>query len=376
MSFILETDPPHATKIPENAHLCRIVIVNRSSTDEQDLRLVSALQDAPRAPWAELAPVLQMSEDTLSDRWCRLRSQGLAWISLVDQQYILERTRTFVLLRPEPGHTHELLQQLIHQPLIKTIHRISGSFSISLLLETEGRGETEWFLYHVLGNLRTIRDFEVLPAIGPITTGAAWRTAALSRTEREQLSFLNSRRNDSPDSLIRSTWVESDEVATSIVEELAEDGRRTSADLVRRLRSRHDLQTSTSTVNRKIKKVLNTPGVLIRCDISAGDMGWNCVVMLWGKISSEQAANLLSEKEKGATHAHQYVPEIRSFLLLAGPVNVHITVWLHQLEDLPAIESRLVTWLPSLGVTDRSVVYSTPKRMGFVLQNGRRTPSA
>lgn len=346
--------------------------MKHSNTDERDLVIISSLQDAPRASWAELAPVLRMGEDTLAERWGRLHSQGLAWVSLVDQQRIVGRAQTFILLRTKVGHSREVLEQLLQNPLVMTIHRISGSFNMSLLLETDDSREAEWFITEMLERIGNIDQVQVLPALGLIVTGAEWRTAALNHAEREKLAQIRTRDISRQKKILAPGWARRDAIATALIEELKHDGRMTSAHLTRRLKEEHGLTTSTSTVIRKITKILSTPGTLIRCDISASDLGWNAVVMLWGRLPPEDAARLCSEKAAAATSAHRTVPEIRSLLLLAGSVNFHATFWLHTLETLPLIEARLIQWLPSLRIEERSVVFSTPKRMGFVLRDGRR----
>lgn len=349
--------------------------MKRAEVDEKDLVLISALQDAPRASWAELSPVLQMSEETLAERWRRLRSSGLAWIGLLDKQHVLENTHTFVLLQTRIGHSAEVVNQLMHHPLVLTIHRISGSHNVSLLLQTEDNREAEWFITGILEGIGGISGLQVLPAVGIVTSGAAWRTAALSGEDRKVLARIAARSTCSASEITDPQWVQRDAVASALVEELQEDGRITSAELVRRLHEHHDLESSASTVSRKISKILGTSGVLMRCDISAGELGWQAVVMLWARIPSQSAAELWSERSSTAATVHRLLPEVRSFILLAGPVNLHVTVWLHRLESLSEVEARLAQWIPALEIHDRSVVYSTPKRMGWMLKDGRRMVS-
>jgi AsnC-type helix-turn-helix domain len=49
--------------------------------DDDDRRLIAALQVRPRASWTELGAVLGPSPLTLALRWARLSAAGVAWLT-------------------------------------------------------------------------------------------------------------------------------------------------------------------------------------------------------------------------------------------------------------------------------------------------------
>src|SRR3712207_3008779 len=49
--------------------------------EDPDLALIHALQIAPRVSWAQAGQVLGASPAALAERWARLRSSGLAWVT-------------------------------------------------------------------------------------------------------------------------------------------------------------------------------------------------------------------------------------------------------------------------------------------------------
>jgi DNA-binding Lrp family transcriptional regulator len=338
--------------------------------DENDLILVSALQDAPRAQWTDLARILEMGQDTLAERWRRISTAGLAWVTLVDQREISRRSATFVLVQTSNGARSEVLECVVSQPLVRTVHCVSGRYNMVLLLETSGPHETESFIADTLENVRGITDKQVVPAVGVVADASQWRTAALTATQRRSLAQLDTKQVTG--SGVSTTWALRDPVAHALLDELAIDGRMSTSELARQLNRDHRLTVSTSTVARKLTRLLKTPGLRIRCDVSAPDLGWQAVVMFWGRISSTEAARIWSERSAAAATAHRKLPEMRSLLILAGSANLHVTAWLHTLDALPELEARLATWLPSLRIHDLSVVLSTHKRMGFPLVGGRR----
>jgi DNA-binding Lrp family transcriptional regulator len=239
-----------------------------------------------------------------------------------------------------------------------------------LIIETSGPGETESFIVDTLEDVPGITDKEVLPVVGVVAGGSEWRTAALTATQRQSLARLDS--TSVAGSRADTTWALRDPVARALLDELAIDGRMSTSDLTRKLNREHSLAVSASTVARKLTRLLNTPGLRIRCDVSAPDLGWQAVVMFWGRIASAEAARIWSERSAAVATAHRLLPELRSLLILAGPANLHVTMWLHTLDALPELEARLAAWLPSLQVHDVSVVLSTHKRMGSPIVGGRR----
>lgn len=341
---------------------------NCADVDETDLELVSALQDAPRAGWSDLAEVLGLGQDALAHRWRRLERGGLAWVSLVDDQSVLTRCHTFLLLSTHPGQQAFVAEELKRLPEVLTLHRIGGSYDLSVLLRTVDMAGADEVVRVTVGGIRGVASMRLLPVIGVISSGSAWRTTALGPGEREKLrSLARQGRGELPPVEIRE-----DAVLRAIISDLARDGRAGPSELTRHLRDTHGLEISVSTVSRRLAQILRTMGLQIRCDISAPDMGWHAVVMLWGQVDAEAVVAICQEGSAAESTAHRLVPELRSLLVLAGPVNFHATLWLHRLDALPEAEARLTTWIPSLRVEDRSVVYETPKRMGWHLVEGRR----
>ncbi|XGU19992.1 AsnC family protein [Rhodococcus sp. 3Y1] len=67
---------------------------------DDDLRLLNALQIRPRASWSELSRAIGSDPVTLTRRWERLHSQGIAWIAayrggpIVSATALRDRMRT------------------------------------------------------------------------------------------------------------------------------------------------------------------------------------------------------------------------------------------------------------------------------------------
>lgn len=310
-----------------------------------------------------------MGEDTVAERWRRLSRSGQAWISLVDRQHVSGRALSFVLIRTVSTQRASVVAAVLTHPLVRTIHHTSGNHDLSLLIETAEPDEISRFLDETVEPIAGVSQLRVLPSVSVISTAARWRTRVLDAAQRRALAALDA----APTTATTTSLDRHDPVGRALLDELAVDGRASVAELKRTLGVHHDVHVSASTLTRRLARLLAAPSVRIRCDISAAELGWRAVVMLWCRVSSQEAALLCADRAGAEELAHRVLPETRSVLVLAGPVNLHLTLWLHTLEALPDAEVRLAEWLPSVEIVDRSVCLSTPKRMGSVLVDGRRT---
>lgn len=87
----------------------------QADLDEQDLALLHALQIAPRLSWADAARVLGPTPATLAGRWERLRSQGMAWVT-VHVGRLRNVTVAFVELDVAPTGRGEVIDVLCRDP--------------------------------------------------------------------------------------------------------------------------------------------------------------------------------------------------------------------------------------------------------------------
>lgn len=158
-----------------------------------------------------------------------------------------------------------------------------------------------------------------------------------------------------------------------VVRELSTDGRLTPAELLARWPSGAGPAPSLSTVRREVARVVASPVLSVRCEVSAPDAGWPLAGVLWCRLPAGRVGELAAGRWQDGTAFAAGLPEARACTVVAGSVNLHLTVWLRSMSHLQDVEARLAVLEPRLEVVDRSIVLSTPKRMGALLQGGRRT---
>lgn len=129
----------------------------------------------------------------------------------------------------------------------------------------------------------------------------------------------------------------------------------------------NDLSGATSasltTVRRGLQSLLATR-LSLRCDLARPLSGWPLSAVCFASVPAqrlEEAGRVLSG-----------IREVRFSAITTGPHNLVIDVWLRALGDVHAFEAHLSRQLPSLTIDDRSVVLSTVKHMGRLLDDDGR----
>ncbi|MDZ7931739.1 MAG: Lrp/AsnC family transcriptional regulator [Rhodococcus sp. (in: high G+C Gram-positive bacteria)] len=335
---------------------------------EIDLSIVSALQESPRAAWTDIARVLQIGAETLTQRWQHLSSAGLAWIA-VDEVHPGRRALTFVLVNAPGNARAQLLDGALEDPRIRTVHATTGSRAFCLYIETDTYDDTARCIEQRVDSVRGITDRMVLPVVEVVSSGADWRTRALDATQRHALEAFRRPARQSTRPLAPT-----DSVVSSLQAELSIDGRASIAELTARLRTHHHLDVSESTVARRLTRMLDDPLYRIRCDVSPEHLGWHAVTMLWLRVPPGLANKLCRDSASTRHRIKTELPDVRSFMITLGPTNLHVTAWLHRVQDVPAFEADLIRWLEGSGeIMERAMCHTTNKRMGFSIENGKRT---
>ena len=107
-----------------------------TALDDDDRRLIAALQVRPRASWTELGAVLGPSPLTLARRWARLSGSGVAWLTAAPNLQAgtaaLGHGVALVEMRIPPGQVLPIAGELAQVPEIATIDVTAGSRELVL----------------------------------------------------------------------------------------------------------------------------------------------------------------------------------------------------------------------------------------------------
>ncbi|GAB3481797.1 Lrp/AsnC family transcriptional regulator [Nocardiopsis coralliicola] len=313
---------------------------------ELDLSLINALQLAPRAPWSELAPILDVDATTLARHWRRLEADGLARITLFPRaQTMAQHNMAYVELTCRNGTVEQVASQLSAGSATLSIQFTAGSHQL-LLTVAPRRGLADYLL-NWIGTFPDILSYRVHTVTHLFSEADQWQVRALSAEQRRRLCAL------APPAPEEASGTRLTGLDRRIVELLCVDGRASYGKIAQQL------GIAPTTAARRLNRLLRGGIVGLRCDIARSVLGWPTGAVLWGSMAPQELART---RELG-----KRIPELRLCSGIAGPENTHFIVWLRSVADLTRVERRLQEELPGLVISDRRMVLRVFKLMGAVM---------
>ncbi|MGW3415021.1 Lrp/AsnC family transcriptional regulator [Streptomyces sp. NPDC000888] len=319
--------------------------------DELDRSVVHTLQIHPRAPWTLVGDVLGVNPVTVARRWQRLQDAGLAWVTAYPR---LSNARVVVTgvveVDTEPGASADVARALSAEPAVANIKLTAGGRDLVAAVQTRDLTELARLTTLMFQRIPGVRATRTHVSTGVPVEGSHWRLRSLDALQSARIeAALPPPGRPVPE----SGW---DALDAWLLELLCVDGRT----------SVNGLSAATgaslTTVRRRLQSLLATR-LSLRCDLARPLSGWPLSAVYFASVPAqrlEEAGRVLSD-----------VREVRSCAITAGPHNLVIDVWLRALGDVHAFEAHLSRQLPSLTIDDRSVVLSTVKHMGRLLdENG------
>lgn len=319
--------------------------------DEQDLRLIHALQIHPRITWAEAAAVLGTTPATLSARWERLRADGAAWISAYPNPSRAGVLVAFVEVDCLPDARDHVVRALCADTRAVTIEESARGRDLLLTVIVPDLAALTAFVHDDLPRIEGTQRFRTFLATEVHWHGDSWQLDALGTAERTALHTA-----------ARRGRVENAELAPEhgpIVTELIRDGRATAADIARAT------DRSPATVRRQLARLLSGDALSFRCEVAQVQSRWPYSCTLLARVPAPE--------HERTVRALRTLPELRLCVSTTGETNLMLSVWLRGLRDLLRIERLLGERLPWLNLVETAVTLRSAKRMGRLLRPDGRT---
>ncbi|MFI6607976.1 Lrp/AsnC family transcriptional regulator [Streptomyces sp. NPDC050507] len=320
--------------------------------DEVDLALVSALQNAPRAPWAVIGKAIEVSAVTAARRWERLRTLGLAWVTAYGGSFVhRHHCVAFIGLDCEPGRVPDIAAELALQPQIASVEHTSGRQDLLLSVMLDGLSDLSRLHTNVLGRLPGVRAVHSEIVTRFFTEGSRWDLRAISREQRDAVR---------PQAVSYGT--DTDPVPAAgdreLLLALGADGRMSYGELAR------CTGMSESTARRRVSRLLATRTVVPRCELADSCSPYPVFVTYRANVPSDALARV------GPSLAA--LPEVRMCAATTSQHNLVVNGWVRSIPDTLRLESQLAERFPELSVVDRSLTLANTKRMGWILNGAGR----
>ncbi|HEX2315183.1 MAG TPA: Lrp/AsnC family transcriptional regulator [Thermomonospora sp.] len=318
--------------------------------DELDLALVNALQLDPRAPWSRLAGPLGVDAATLSRRWARLRTAGDAWVTCyAGASQVAYGAFALVEVVCAGGAAHRVAAGVAADPHALSVEQTTGSRDLLLTVSATEPSALGDYVLRRLGTLDGVAATRTHLVQRLHREASRWRLDSLSHEQRRDLERVADRdREPGP--------LRPEELRLMLA--LGADGRLPYARLAERL------GVSETRVRRTLAGMLGGERVVMRCETAHRLAGWRVTGMLWLNVPPTRLGTV-------AEHLAA-LREARMVCSVVGEANLLVNVWVHALDDLAALETRLLTRFPEVRVLDRSVTLRWVKRMGRMLDDEGR----
>lgn len=319
--------------------------MQESVLDDLDLRLIHAVQIAPRAPWAALAPVLDADPVTLARRWARLSGEGLVYVTGYEG---LSPTKVMALIEIEcpPQLTLDVAEELCREPGAVTIDVTAGGRDLIVTLGlADAAALSTWTLERVR-SLEGIRSLRTHPVAGSVADARTWRLRALTKDEAAAVEAADPLRS------VRRPRL-SDEQYRTLKVMLAADGRVPAPTIADRL------GISARRARDAIAALRADGQLVIRVDVARSYTPWPTYAWYFLRVPAPLVTKV--------GPALSRIEEVRLVVNAVGQYNVIMAVWLRTLADIGRLEAMIEERLPGVTIADRSLVLRTIKHLGHLL---------
>ena len=324
--------------------------------DELDVALVNALQIAPRAPWKLVGEVLGVNPVTVARRWERLTAAGHAWVTAYASPPLM-RSMPFALVTVTcvSEAVLRVATALLDDPHAVTISHTVGTGDLLVAIWSPDLPALSRYLLGRLNRLPGVLTSRVSVATEMFVEGSSWRLRALDPAQRRMLRVAEEPPPTGSPAVLRPG-------DRDLVIALSRDGRASYEELAALT------GTSTSTVRRRLARLLGGGALTLRCEVSRSTSGAPVEATMWIDVPQQDLA--ATAKELAA------LPQTRMCAAMAGGSDLALTVWVRSLEELQPLELEMTRRAPRTSVAGRTLALRHLKLMGRVLDDEGRAARA
>jgi DNA-binding Lrp family transcriptional regulator len=320
--------------------------------DDTDLRIVHALQVAPRAPWKLVGEVLGLDPVTVARRWTRLERAGIAWVHTTAAPGAPSSAAgAWLEVATVARHTDAVAAALAAEPTVTSLRRMAGGRDLIALLPDIGLADLADLVNERLATVPGVRSTRTHIITATPALASEWRLDRLDPSEVAALRLTEP---------AADPRLPADATDGAILATLERDGRAPVQQIAA------EAGVSTATATRRLRGLLAGRAVHLHCDVSRGLSGF--------PVSAIYFAGVPAEHLDEATAVLRTVPELRICSVVAGPANLMIDVWLRTVGEVHTLEAAVSRRLAHLSwrVLDRSVTLRTYKHHGRLLTRDGR----
>jgi DNA-binding Lrp family transcriptional regulator len=316
----------------------------RRSLDEVDRRIAAVLMAEPRASWRTVAHVLDLSERTIVRRATPLLQDGTLRPTAVRNPARFPRIVPMALrIRCHPKRIRAIAAGLARRPDTIWVDILGGGNEISSVLFLDGPAARNTLLLRDLPATADVLSWDAYDLMRVFPAGFAWSGGLLTPQQFDALSPYARGPAAVPE--IQS----SDE---ALIDQLTVNARAGYSELATLL------DTSASTVRRRLETLLAAHMVRLACEVDLSLLGIASEALLWiatGPGGLEAAGHTLSQH-----------PQVRFTAATTGAANLLVAVAAEDLSGLYTFLTQTVGSLEDVRTLEVTPILNSVKRTGRV----------
>ncbi|TVT54081.1 Lrp/AsnC family transcriptional regulator [Amycolatopsis rhizosphaerae] len=330
-----------------------------AAVEAEDVRLLRALQVAPRASFASIAAALGLTEGAVSRRYRRLRAEGVLRVAGIVDTGALGQSRWLVRLRCRPGSVAAIADALARRDDVIWVALGAAGSEITCWVRSRSREQRDDLLGRRLPRTAAVIDVNASAMLRQFIGGRGHYWAALrGALTPQQESMLGS--SGAP--FTESPVVVRDPVQLAPEDErmldvLAADGRASLVELA----AAADLTPGRA--SRRLQALLLRRVVHIDVEIAAAALGFHARANLWLRVHPSAV------KSVGRALAEE--PEIAFAAAVSGPYNIHAVAHCRDLDELFEFTSDRIGSLSGLQSMEVSPLAQQIKQAGTLVSGDR-----
>ncbi|MBK3639924.1 Lrp/AsnC family transcriptional regulator [Streptomyces sp. MBT33] len=324
-----------------------------------DVRIIRALQIAPRASFAAIATALGMTEGAVNRRYRRLRADGVVRVAGVVNPGALGQSRWLVRLRCRPGSVAAIADALAQRDDVNWVALSAAGCEITCATQSRTREQREDLLGQRLPRTAAVIDINAFAMLRQFLGGRGHYWSALRGTlSPEEEAALGGGRPPFTESPVvaREPLLLTPE-DEKMLAALAVDGRASLVDLAAAA------GLTPGRVSRRLDALLQHRVVHIDVETAAAALGYNARANLWLRVHPSAV--------KSAGRALAQEPEIAFAAAVSGAWNLHAVAHCRDLDELFEFTSDRIGSLAGLQSMEVSPVLKLIKQAGTRLSDDR-----
>ncbi|WP_035778093.1 Lrp/AsnC family transcriptional regulator [Arthrobacter sp. 35/47] len=319
--------------------------------DEEDLRLINALQIGPRLPWTVVGEALDRHPTSLAARWDRLQASGAAWITAHPVGRPDQMSLSFHDVQCDPARREDAVRAIAGIPDVFTIEECYRNRDMMLTVITPTPTWLIESVYPQLDQVPGLTRYETSFCTKLHYGAYSWRLDTLTANQRMALQHAAGGRTPYRGALPPKY--------RPIIQELSRNGRATAAEIA------EAIGLHPATARRQLQKILDAGVLSFRCEVANGLIGFP-IICQW-------FARLPASRHEDAAAQLGSLGSLRLCASTTGATNFMFMMWLRTAADIMAVEQSVAERIPDLDLVESVVIANVRKRVGWMLNRDGTT---